>query len=70
MRLTQLQLDPEGQVIGRYFKQLLPNYAVFDEQRYFTPCTSAVVDLHRVCTSTPIFTPSKSTTSDSVPGVK
>ncbi len=28
----------DGRVIGRYFKQLLPNYAVFDEQRYFTPC--------------------------------
>lgn len=39
----------DGQVIGRYFKQLLPNYAVFDEQRYFTPCTdSLVVDLQGV----------------------
>lgn len=27
----------EGQVLGRYFKQHLPNYAVFDEARYFTP---------------------------------
>ncbi len=26
----------DGAVIGRYFKQVLPNYAVFDEQRYFT----------------------------------
>jgi NAD+ synthase (glutamine-hydrolysing) len=26
-----------GRVVGRYHKQLLPNYAVFDEQRYFTP---------------------------------
>jgi len=25
-----------GRVLGRYHKQLLPNYAVFDEQRYFT----------------------------------
>jgi len=25
-----------GQVLGRYHKRLLPNYAVFDEQRYFT----------------------------------
>jgi NAD+ synthase (glutamine-hydrolysing) len=24
-----------GQVVGRYHKRLLPNYAVFDEQRYF-----------------------------------
>ena len=26
-----------GQVMGRYHKRLLPNYAVFDEQRYFAP---------------------------------
>jgi NAD+ synthase (glutamine-hydrolysing) len=26
-----------GAVVGRYHKRLLPNYAVFDEQRYFTP---------------------------------
>jgi len=36
----------EGQVIGRYRKQHLPNYSVFDEKRYFTagdqPC---VVDI-------------------------
>lgn len=25
-----------GQLIGRYFKQCLPNYGVFDEQRYFS----------------------------------
>jgi NAD+ synthase (glutamine-hydrolysing) len=28
-----------GRVLGVYRKQLLPNYAVFDEQRYFTPST-------------------------------
>jgi NAD+ synthase (glutamine-hydrolysing) len=28
-----------GQVMGRYHKRLLPNYAVFDEQRYFAPGT-------------------------------
>ena len=27
----------EGQVLGRYVKRLLPNYGVFDEQRWFTP---------------------------------
>ena len=27
----------EGQVIGRYHKRLLPNYGVFDEQRWFVP---------------------------------
>ena len=26
-----------GQLIGRYFKQALPNYGVFDEPRYFAP---------------------------------
>jgi NAD+ synthase (glutamine-hydrolysing) len=26
-----------GQVRGKYHKRLLPNYAVFDEQRYFSP---------------------------------
>jgi NAD+ synthase (glutamine-hydrolysing) len=26
-----------GAVVGRYHKRLLPNYAVFDEQRYFAP---------------------------------
>lgn len=29
----------EGRVAGVYRKHLLPNYAVFDEQRYFTPST-------------------------------
>ena len=28
-----------GAVVGTYRKRLLPNYAVFDEQRYFTPGT-------------------------------
>jgi NAD+ synthase (glutamine-hydrolysing) len=27
----------DGRVAGRYFKRLLPNYGVFDEQRWFTP---------------------------------
>lgn len=26
----------DGKVVARYRKQLLPNYAVFDEERYFT----------------------------------
>jgi NAD+ synthase (glutamine-hydrolysing) len=29
-----------GQVVGTYHKRLLPNYAVFDEQRYFSPRTT------------------------------
>ena len=28
---------PTGEVLGTYRKRLLPNYAVFDEARYFTP---------------------------------
>ena len=28
-----------GQIVGTYRKRVLPNYAVFDEQRYFTPGT-------------------------------
>jgi NAD+ synthase (glutamine-hydrolysing) len=27
----------DGKLAGRYFKQILPNYAVFDERRYFIP---------------------------------
>jgi NAD+ synthase (glutamine-hydrolysing) len=38
-----------GTVIGRYFKQCLPNYAVFDERRYFSPgCEPLVIDLEGV----------------------
>ena len=33
----------EGTVIGRYFKQALPNYAVFDERRYFSAGTQPLV---------------------------
>lgn len=32
-----------GAVIGTYFKQQLPNYAVFDEQRYFSPGSRPLV---------------------------
>jgi len=30
-----------GVVVGSYHKQVLPNYSVFDEQRYFVPGTTA-----------------------------
>jgi NAD+ synthase (glutamine-hydrolysing) len=30
-------LCADGRVLGVYRKHLLPNYSVFDEQRYFTP---------------------------------
>lgn len=33
----------DGRVVGRYAKQHLPNYAVFDEQRYFTPGSDPLV---------------------------
>jgi len=32
-----------GRVVARYAKQCLPNYSVFDEQRYFTPGSKACV---------------------------
>ena len=32
-----------GAVLGRYGKRLLPNYGVFDEQRWFTPGTEPLV---------------------------
>jgi len=32
-----------GGIIGRYHKRCLPNYAVFDEHRYFTPGTEPLV---------------------------
>jgi NAD+ synthase (glutamine-hydrolysing) len=33
----------DGRVLGRYFKQRLPNYAVFDEQRYFSAGSEPLV---------------------------
>jgi len=36
-----------GQVVGRYYKRILPNYGVFDEQRYFSPGDSATT-LYRI----------------------
>ena len=33
----------DGEVLGRYFKQALPNYAVFDERRYFSAGTEPLV---------------------------
>ncbi|HAT42078.1 MAG TPA: NAD+ synthase [Rheinheimera sp.] len=36
-----------GQVTGRYYKQALPNYGVFDELRYFTPGSEPlVIEIH------------------------
>ncbi|HLX54046.1 MAG TPA: nitrilase-related carbon-nitrogen hydrolase, partial [Aquella sp.] len=36
----------DGKIIGRYDKQKLPNYGVFDEPRYFTPGTTPTVFEH------------------------
>ncbi len=33
----------DGKVLGRYFKQVLPNYAVFDEHRYFAAGTEPLL---------------------------
>lgn len=33
----------DGSIVGQYHKQCLPNYAVFDERRYFTPGTRPLV---------------------------
>lgn len=32
-----------GKILGTYFKHTLPNYAVFDEKRYFSPGTQPLV---------------------------
>ena len=36
-------LCAKGEVLGTYRKRLLPNYAVFDEQRYFTTGTGPLI---------------------------
>jgi NAD+ synthase (glutamine-hydrolysing) len=37
LRFNACSVIADGKVIGRYHKHDLPNYDVFDEQRYFTP---------------------------------
>lgn len=37
----------DGRIVAEYAKQLLPNYSVFDEKRYFQPGAVAVVFEHR-----------------------
>lgn len=37
----------EGKVLGSYYKHDLPNYDVFDEQRYFTPDARPLVFFHQ-----------------------
>ncbi len=42
-RFNSVSWIRDGVVIGRYFKQALPNYAVFDERRYFSPGSESLV---------------------------
>lgn len=37
----------DGTLVAEYAKQALPNYSVFDEKRYFSPGSTAVVFEHR-----------------------
>lgn len=37
-----------GQIEYTYHKKLLPNYSVFDEERYFTPGDSSVSGIHQI----------------------
>jgi len=48
----------DGNLAGRYYKHLLPNYAVFDEQRYFTAgtyCWSPTLRLTGMTNSMPAW---------------
>lgn len=44
-----LSVIQSGDIVGRYYKQCLPNYQVFDEQRYFAagskPCVLLINDV-------------------------
>ena len=42
-RFNALSWVRDGVVLGQYFKQELPNYAVFDERRYFSPGSQPLV---------------------------
>jgi len=45
-RYNAASLLRDGQLLGTYFKQQLPNYSVFDEVRYFMPGTHPLVFAH------------------------
>ena len=42
-RFNTISWIRDGVVLGRYFKQALPNYAVFDEHRYFSAGNESLV---------------------------
>ncbi|MEM1244096.1 MAG: nitrilase-related carbon-nitrogen hydrolase, partial [Pseudomonadota bacterium] len=39
----------QGKIIQQYFKQILPNYGVFDEKRYFTKGEKTCIFKHKGC---------------------
>jgi NAD+ synthase (glutamine-hydrolysing) len=48
-RFNALSWISEGKSVGRYYKHRLPNYAVFDERRYFTPGSQPLVRKIKGC---------------------
>jgi NAD+ synthetase len=42
-RYNSTSIIQNGKIVGTYDKQRLPNYTVFDEERYFTPGSAACV---------------------------
>src|SRR5688572_28553827 len=42
-RYNSTSIIQKGKIVGTYDKQRLPNYTVFDEERYFTPGSGACV---------------------------
>jgi predicted amidohydrolase len=43
LRYNSVSWIRDGHIVGRYDKQCLPNYAVFDEQRYFAPGSDPLI---------------------------
>jgi len=49
VRYNACAVIADGQLLGRYYKQNLPNYRVFDEKRYFEPGSQpCVIDIKGV----------------------
>ena len=65
-----------GKIQGTYFKQILPNYGVFDENRYFAPGKKAFIFTHKglkigllICEDAWSISPSKLLKKKSVDGI-
>ncbi len=65
-----------GKIQGTYFKQTLPNYGVFDENRYFAPGKKEFIFVHKglkigllICEDAWTFSPSKLLKKKSVDGI-